>query len=248
MLSKSTAASAKPENADLLCNLQYMERYKAHLAGNLPPNLSELTRFFSAPSRLRTLAEILSSRMKGSGKSVLNAGCGPFATELFVPALQDQHIESFDYTSGFLPFYDLFRKDGMIANTNFRIANALTVAYPANSFDLIIIHDVFYETGLPVEVLLDRFRPMLKPGGLLFFDFVNARTERLWRLLGSKQKFQRYDPDAVRKLIAGLGYAILEWRPTYGNSGKAKMVIHKLSEALLRQSNSYAVLIQKHGA
>jgi SAM-dependent methyltransferase len=228
-----------------LCNLDYMGRYQAHLTESLPPDLNELTRFFAAPARLKTLAAILTQHFAGSGGRVLNAGCGPFATELFVSALQGREIESFDYTSGFAPLHAIFQKDGKIGNTRFQVADALTVEYPDNSFDLVIIHDVFYETGLPMDVLLRKFHRSLRPGGLLFFDFVNRRTEWLWRMLGSSHTFNRYDPDWVRQITSDLGYSIIEWQPTYGNSSLAKLAIHKLSEIFLRQSNGYAVLIRK---
>lgn len=235
---------AKPTG---LCNLDYVERYRSLLRANLPPDWPDFGRFFGVMQRLETLADMLGTHMRDRSGPVLNVGCGPFATELFVAALQTPTVHCFDYTAEFGPFLHVFRADGHLANVTFRQADALTVEYPRSSFDLVIIHDVLYETGLDMAVLLRRFNPVLRPGGLLFLDFVNRRTERLWRLAGGRQAFKRYDPADVTRIIAETGYEVVDWRPTYGIQHWSKWILNATLRTVIGQSNAYAVMIRKTG-
>jgi len=228
-----------------LCNLDYAPRYEEILERNLPPSFAVFGEFFAGTQRLHTLGAMLESHVAGDGKQVLNIGSGAFATEIFVAALQGQTITAVDYTPEFAPFYDLFRREGHLQTTQFQQADAMEIEFEPESLDLIILHDVLYEPALDLEALVDRLRPFLKPGGLLFLDFVNSRTLWIWKLLGRPNQFRRYDPRRVRAFLEGTGFEIVDWRRPQRSSSRLVRLFHALLWHILRASNNYAVLARK---
>lgn len=229
-----------------LHNLGYVPRYEEILARNLPPGFSAFADFFSGTQRLHTLGAICARHVRGKGLHVLNVGSGPFAIEIFVEAMQGQSIVALDYTPEFAPFHPLFRSEGHLSGTEFLQADVMTQEFDANAFDMIILHDVLYETALDLGAVIRRLDRFLKPGGLLFFDFVNARTRWIWRMLGRPDRFRRYDPGQVRALLQELDHEIVVWRPTHGARHPAVRVVHAALRAA-GTANNYAVLSRKAG-
>jgi SAM-dependent methyltransferase len=228
-----------------LCNLDFVERYIKLLQNHLPENLSIYTPFFAGTQRLRNLAASLQRHVKGNGLSVLNVGCGPFATELFVERLQSQYIQSVDYTPEFAHFFDTLKQEGYIANTSFKQADAMKVKFPETTFDLIIIHDVFYEQALEMNSLVIHLCPYLKPGGYIYLDFVNARTEWIWRIFGKGGRFRRYDPVLVRKFLEENGFSIVEFDPVIRTGSIVLRTLHLVLWNIFRASNNYSVFAQR---
>lgn len=229
-----------------LCNLDFVPRYEQILAENLPENFTAFADFFAGTQRLHTLAAMLEQHVHGTGQRVLNVGSGPFATEIFVKALQQQTVVALDYTPEFAPFHGLFRQEGYLKNTSFLQADIMSEAFEPESFDLMILHDILYEPALDLEAVLTRLQPFLKPGGLVFFDFVNARTRWIWTMLGKPNLYRRYAPRNVKAYLSSNGYDILEWRPTHGAKSLSARTLHGTLR-LAGASNNYAVLARKTG-
>jgi len=227
-----------------LCNLDFVDRYTDILQENLPDKFSNFDKFFSGTQRLKTLAAILQHHIKEDGLKVLNVGSGPFATELFVERLQKQHIQSIDYTPEFAPFYQILLKEGYIANTSFEQVDVMKAEFPMEAFDLIIIHDVLFEKALEMETLITRLSPCLKPGGYLFFDFINMRTQWIKRLFGRHDQFQYYDPAMVRKFVTQSGFKILSFEATHRADSWPVKFLHHALRIISGGSNNYSVLIE----
>jgi len=229
-----------------LHNLDYVTRYEQVLAENLPENFMQFADFFSGTQRLHTLGSICATHVTRKGLTILNVGSGPFATEIFVEALQDQTVVALDYTPEFEPFHALFQQEGYLEGTSFLRSDVMTEEFDEAQFDLIILHDILYEQALDMEAVISRLSLFLKPGGMVFFDFVNTRTAWIWRMLGKPNRFRRYDPRRVKSFLSRSGFEIMEWRPTHG----AKNPVVRMMHATLRLfgvSNNYAVLVLYKG-
>lgn len=229
-----------------LVRLDYRARYQELLRDHLPEKFRPFAPFFANTRRLETMAGILHRHFDGTRKTVLNAGCGPFASEIFVGALQHQHIESFDYTAEFGAFFDIFRQEGLLGDVRFFRADAMAVDYPNTRFDLLVMHDLLYETALDLETLLRRYVPFLTPLGLIYFDFMNARLHGLWRLLGKEKRYRRYDPNEVRHILGRLGLTVVEWRAVRSGSKGPTAGFHALLQAM-GTANAFAVLARLDG-
>ncbi|MFT6556363.1 class I SAM-dependent methyltransferase [Sneathiella sp.] len=227
-----------------LCNLDFVDRYADILQANLPNKFSDFDRFFSGTQRLETLAAILKRHIQEDGLTVLNVGSGPFATELFVERLQKQQVQSIDYTPEFAPFYQLLLNEGYIANTSFEQVDVMEVEFPQKAFDLIIIHDVLFEKALEMETLITRLSPFLKPGGYLYFDFINSRTQWVKRLFGRHDQFRYYDPVKVKGFVTHAGFEILSFEATRKAHSWPIRVLHHALQILSRGSGNYSVLVQ----
>ncbi|WP_075292057.1 methyltransferase domain-containing protein [Pararhizobium arenae] len=238
-MSSENAVSRKPASA--LVRTDYRARYEALLHDNLPETFKSFAPFFANMRRLETMAGMLRRHVKGTGKMVLNAGCGPFASEIFVGALQQQKIESFDYTLEFARFFEIFRNEGLLEDVSFSTANAMVVSYPEKRFHLIVMHDLLYEVALDLDTVLSRYVPYLAPDGLVYFDFMNARLRPLWRVLGKEKRYRRYDPQDVRAILERHGLAIVEWQALRSGATGPTAAFHLLLR-MFGTANAFAVL------
>ncbi|WP_292295137.1 class I SAM-dependent methyltransferase [Marivita sp.] len=229
-----------------LHNLGYVQRYERILAENLPPSFAQFADFFAGTQRLHTLAAMFDRHLKSKDLHVLNVGSGPFATEIFIEAMQGQMITALDYTPEFAPFYTLFQQDGHLKTTRFLQADIMTQEFAPASFDLIILHDILYEKALDMNAVITRLGTYLKPGGLVFLDFVNLRTGWVWTMLGKPNRFRRYDPRNVRRFLEQAGFDVIDWRPTHGSKSISARTLHATLR-LFGASNNYAVLARYKG-
>ena len=229
-----------------LHNLDYVPRYEKKLADNLPAGFTQFADFFAGTQRLRTLGAMLERHVTGTGLEVLNVGSGPFATEIFVRSMAAQRVLAVDYTPEFAPFHALFRQDGHLKNTTFLRADITTENFGTDRFDLIILHDILYETALDMDSVVTRLKATLRPGGMIFLDFVNARTAWIWHLMGRRTPFRRYDPRDVRRLLTHAGFRIVDWRPTHGAKSLSARAVHRALR-LAGAANNYAVLARLPG-
>jgi SAM-dependent methyltransferase len=227
-----------------LVRTDYRARYQTLLHDHLPDTFRPFAPFFANTRRLETMAGMLHRHFDGTGKAVLNAGCGPFASEIFVSALQHHKIEAFDYTPEFATFFDIFRKEGLLDGVRFFNADAMSVSYPNERFDLLIMHDLLYETALDLDAILTRYIPFLARGGFVYFDFMNARLRALWRLLGKEKQYRRYDPQMVRDLLGRHGLTVVEWRAVRSGSTGPTGAFHALLHTT-GTANAFAVLAQR---
>jgi ubiquinone/menaquinone biosynthesis C-methylase UbiE len=237
-----TAASPKDP---FLANTAYRERYLSLLHANLPEPMKGFAAFFANLNRLHTMSAMLQAHVRGAPIHILNAGSGAFAAEIFSLPFQNRQITAFDYTQDFADLYPVFRKEGLLATTEFARADANTVVYPDESFDVMVFHDIFYETALNVPDVLARFKTFLKPGGHVFLDFMNQKTSRLWRLIGKERQYRRYTVAQIRTALAESGFEILELRRSSGASSPLVILFNSVLWNVFRTSNAFAVIARK---
>ena len=222
-----------------------LDYYRRVLKLCLEPLMPGYTEFFSNVNRLRLISWLLGRHLQAPQAKALNVGCGAFAAEMLLPQLSGHELTSFDYTEHFAVLYDRFKQDGYLANTRFFVGDARLVDFPGNSFDLILMNDIFYETELSFPAMLEKYAVFLKPGGLLIFDVLDIRTQKLWILLGKEAAYRRYDHAAIIALLTSHGFECLECLPALGN----KSLVDKLFRRFLWRgfglSNNYTFLAQK---
>ena len=243
----SLQATVGPPNRDrLLVNTGYRDRYRSLLESNLPPPMKGFAAFFAKLDRLHTMSAMLAKHADGKPPRILNAGSGAFAAELFSAPFQNRQITSFDYTQEFADLFPVFQRDGMLATTTFSRADANTVTYPANSFDVIVFHDIFYEAALNIPDVLHRFRDFLRPGGYLYLDFMSQSTELVWRLLGKGRAYKRYKLAEVRRTLVENGFELLELRRSSDTSNPLVACLNAMLWTMFRTSNAFAVIARKN--
>jgi len=225
-------------------------RYRDLLRQSLPPSLAPMIPFFCDLTRLHTLAAMLDRWLdagpNGRAEQVLNVGCGPLASELFVAALRGRRIASFDYTPAFVAAGERLQAAGLLPGVEIAQGDAMTATFAPARFDAVILHDVLYERALDLGELLPRYRRFLAPGGLLYLDFMNLRVRWLWRLLGREKAYRRYAPADVAALLARNGFTMLERRPVRPQRGLMKHVVHGLL-SVIGESNAFAVAARRDG-
>lgn len=241
----SVRSSAPQAASSALVRVDYRDRYAEILRSNLPEPMRPFAEFFSNLSRLGTLATALRDHIGGTGNRVLNVGSGLFASEIFIAWFQEQTVVAFDYTEEFAAFFPLFRKEVLLGNTTFLRADARSVAFRPESFDVVIIHDVLYETGLEAAELIRRSKEFLKPGGVIYLDFMNLRTRWLWRLLGKEREYRRYRLEDIIRDLESNGFQCTEWRPCTGGSSRGAALFHTMLRRFFRTSNAIAVIARK---
>ena len=222
--------------------------YEQLLRDNLEGALQGFVPFFANQARLRLLDFALRRHFKSTPADVLNIGCGPFATEFFLKPLAPHRIVSFDYTQGFGDLFPVFRACGYLQNTRFFVASALDVTFPANSFDLVIMHDVLYERALPFDVMFEKYDAYLRPGGLIFFDLMDVRMQKIWKKLGKEADYQRYDIGATLAYLQARGYQVLECLPSLKAVGLANKLFRRVLWHGFRRANSFAIMARKREA
>lgn len=220
--------------------------YASILRECLPENLKHFEKFFADPRRLQVMSALLQAHFTAAPGWVLNIGCGPFATELFVAPLRQHRIVSFDYTPGFAPAYPALRNRGHLSNVNFFIGDARSAEFAPESFDLIIMQDLLYEPALDFSWLFQKYDRYLRPGGLLFLTVLDMRTRRLWKLLGREKRYRRYDIPAVLLEIQDRDYQILDCVPnSLSPRGPLNWVFKQVLWRGFGLANEHAVLARK---
>jgi SAM-dependent methyltransferase len=230
---------------DCLVNTAYLKRYQALLLEYLPPPLKDFAAFFANLNRLRTMSAMLEKHVGVKSKTILNVGSGTFAAEIFSASFQNRQISAFDYTEGFAGLYRVFRGEGLLTTTTFAGADANKVTYPAGSFDLVVFHDIFYETALNVPDVLIRYRDFLKPGGFVYLDFMNQNTAWLWKLIGKERKYKRYTLAQIRSALQESGFDLLEMRRSSGASNPVVIFLNWALWIVFRTSNAFALVARK---
>lgn len=242
----STAKTTAPApQEDMLVNINYLPRYQSVLREHLPSELKAFAPFFANLNRLCTMTALLERHVGDTSRTILNAGCGPFAAEIFSVSFQNRRVSSFDYTKGFGDLYPVLRQEGHLATTHFVRGDANTIVYPLQSSDLIVFHDIFYEPALNVPDVLARFKTFLRPGGHIYLDYMNQSTAWLWRLLGKERQYKRYTTAQIRTALEENGFEILELQRSSGTNSRVVKLFNHVLWTVFRTSNAFALVARK---
>lgn len=235
-------------SSDGLVRATYRPRYRAILRANLPPDFQGFETFFANEYRLGTLGRLLARHLPPGQGAVLNLGSGPFASEIFVGALQGRPVFAVDYERAFAPFYRLFRREGVLPQVTFALGNVETIAFAPGRFAALLMHDLLYESALDLDRLLARHAAALAPGGLLYCDVMSTRTRRLWTLLGRERGYHRYGKDEMQAILARHGFTIVDCVPSIGSPSRLVRAGERVLWRLTGLSNATAVVGRRDGA
>ncbi|OBZ68961.1 putative methyltransferase C1B3.06c, partial [Grifola frondosa] len=110
---------------------------------------------------------------------ILDIGCGPGTITLDLAALVPEgHVTGLEYVPEVLEQARANATERGVHNVEFVTGNALQLAFPDASFDVVHAHQVLMHLGDPVQALRE-MRRVVKPGGLVA---VREGTSPRWRV------------------------------------------------------------------
>lgn len=177
---------------------------------------------------------------------MLSVGCGPLALEVLSDVARRCDVTAFDYTPEFQGVYEILRDRGLLQRVDFSVGDARTADYPPDSFDIIVFHDVFYETALDAPEIVARFVPAVKPGGLVYFDLMDERAHRIWRMMGAElPDYRRYNIDSALARVRAAGLEIIAQSPTDENRDGLKRATITLIRKTTGIANAFGILARR---
>ena len=197
--------------------------YVQLLRNNLPASLQPLVPFFGRPQRLSVLSTLLDRHFIATAdapREVLDVGCGPLATEYFLPQLHGHAVLAFDYTPAFGAVHAALQRRGHLRQVQFVVGDANSHDFGSRRFDLVLMHDLLYEPALSFPHLLAKFDRHLVPGGLLYLTVQDRRTRWIWAALRREKAHVRYDVGAVQEQLRAAGYRLLDTLPASLDTGR----------------------------
>lgn len=105
------------------------------------------------------------------GKQVLDMGCGASGKSLYYISVGAAHVTGVDVVPHYKPEAEAFAKElGYEDKFTFLLGDALNLAFPENSFDVVVMND-FMEHIYDPERALEEAMRVLKPGGRIYVNF-----------------------------------------------------------------------------
>jgi ubiquinone/menaquinone biosynthesis C-methylase UbiE len=154
--------------------------------------------------RLRWLGKLLDRLEPGS--SVLDLGCGS-GDPADIEIAKAHTVTGVDISQTQI---DLARHN--VPAGHFLHGDAGSVQFPAASFDAVVsFYSLEHIPRREHEALLRRIYDWLKPGGFLLFSMEADDVEELvgeW--LGVPMFMSCFDPDTMKRLVAGAGFELVE--------------------------------------
>ena len=199
--------------------------------------------FFVNAKRVAMLDRLIGSELRRPGCKVLNAACGPFALEFYLP-LADAEIVSFDREAKLALLHRDLVERQIIGDTQFTVAQVETFT-PPHAFDIVVINDLYYSKYVDFYATIGRFIACLKPGGVLYFDIQDQRAGPVWRAFGKDTEFRRYDLADVAQILTSNGLAIDVIEPALGIKGGADYLLRKGMWTLAGIANSSVFVARK---
>jgi ubiquinone/menaquinone biosynthesis C-methylase UbiE len=154
--------------------------------------------------RLRWLGKMLDRLEPGS--SVLDLGCGS-GDPADIEVAKHHHLTGVDISQTQI---ELARRN--VPAGHFLHGDAASVQFPAATFDAVIsFYSLEHIPRQEHETLLHRIHGWLRPGGFLLVSTEAGDVEELvaeW--LGVPMFMSSFDPDALKRLVVGAGFELLE--------------------------------------
>ncbi len=197
-------------------------------------------------SRFRLFERLVAAVGLPADARMLSVGCGPLAPEVLSDVARRCVVTAFDYTPEFQGVYDTLRERGLLKKVDFSVGDARTAEYAPDSFDIIVFHDIFYETALDAPEIVARFVPAVKPGGLVYFDLMDERAHRIWRMIGAElPEYRRYNIDSALARIRAAGLEIIAQSPTDENRDGLKRTTITMIRKTTGIANAFGVLARR---
>lgn len=177
---------------------------------------------------------------------MLSVGCGPLALEVLSDLARRCDVTAFDYTPEFQGVYDKLRERGMLKKVAFSVGDARMAEFEPDSYDIVVFHDIFYETALDAPEIVARFVPAVKPGGLVYFDLMDERAHRVWKLIGAElPEYRRYNIDRALARVREAGLEIIAQAPTDENRDGLKRATITLIRKTTGIANAFGILARR---
>lgn len=181
-------------------------------------SVEALAPFDAFHTRGRAATEELARELAlGAEERVLDVGCGIGGTSRFLAAQSGCHVTGIDLTEEYVRTAALLStRTGLAGRTTFRQASALELPFEARSFDVVWSEHVQMNVADKARFYGEIAR-VLRPGGRLAFHdlFAGPATTPLafpvpWASHAGISHLA--SPEAVRALLAGLGFEELHWQ------------------------------------
>jgi len=218
----------------------YLEILRRHMS-DLPEG--EI-RFFVNRKRFRLMRALIGDQLENEVTSILNVASGPFAFENYAHYRSDAQIDSFDMNPDLQGVYEDLQKTAAFSNVKFECKSAETF-HTSKQYDLVLINDLFYYHAVDFDLLIESFVDRLKPNGILYFDILDKRSERLWQFFGKDSQFVRYDLEKISEKLRSLGLEIESVTPALGIGGIVDFTMRSALYRTLRLANNFVFVSRK---
>ena len=216
-------------------------RYRQLLFEHLIDRPPAEVEFFVNARRFRILAATLGPHLAGA--RILNVACGPFALEFYV-APKAAALDSLDIDPALAPLHAELRGEGLIADSRFVVADAMAFA-GEEAYDVIVINDLFYAKHVDFHAVLDRYLPLLAPGGHIYFDILDRRAGPIWAFFNKDAAYRRYDLAGVRADLSGRGLTVEAEVPSMGIKGGLDGAARRLMWTLAGITNNMIFMARR---
>lgn len=218
---------------------RYARALHRHLAGWPAKEIN----FFVNRRRLVQLERLVGRQLRQPGCRILNVASGPFALEFYLP-LDGCSVVSFDREPRLKNLHLDLQASGLIGPSVFSVVSAEDFR-PPNTFDAVIINDLFYSKFVDFYDLIPRYIACLKPGGFLYFDIQDERAGPIWRAFGKDGQFRRYDLKNVEQVLRGAGLTIEAIEPGLGIKGGIDGLVRRGLWRTAGIANSFVFVARK---
>lgn len=216
---------------------RYRQLLFKHLSGRPPAEVE----FFVNPRRFRTLQATLAPHLAGA--RILNAASGPFALEFYV-APKAAALDSLDIDPALAPLHVELLAEGLIADSRFIPSDVMSFAADG-VYDVIVINDLFYSKHVDFHAVLDKYLPLLVPGGRIYFDILDGRAGPIWAFFNKDSGYRRYDLAQVRMDLAARGLTIEAELPSMGIKGGPDEAARRLLWAVSGITNNMIFMARR---
>lgn len=201
--------------------------------------------FFINPRRFEPLMSVIGESLHKRPLRLLDAACGPFAFEHYVP-LPGAEIDAFDPDQRLQWLHTELLERKLISPCRFTCCGLQDHVSASKKYDIVLINDVYCFKHVDFYSTIPELAASVAPGGVLYFDVQDERAGPLWRAMGKDHRFRRYALPDVRQKLVSLGFDVETLFPVPSVKGGADSIARSLLWRGFGIANNFAFVARQH--